>query len=83
MNVDSGAPLWAGKFDENFTDIFALHDKISERLVEALTLQLNVMNPNCLPSITLNNSEAYQNYLKGRSQWDRWTEEGQSQVPSE
>lgn len=40
VDVDSGAPLWADKFDEKFVDIFTLQDKISERLVEALTLHL-------------------------------------------
>ena len=39
INVRDGAPLWSGKFDERFTNIFAAQDAISERVAEALTLQ--------------------------------------------
>ncbi len=40
VSVADGAPLWAEKFDEDFTDIFAAEDLISARVAEALTPQI-------------------------------------------
>lgn len=31
LSTGDGRVLWSGKFDERFTDIFALQDSISER----------------------------------------------------
>jgi|SRR5436853_695230 len=76
VDVVTGAPLWADKFDEYFTDIFALHDKISERVTDALTIQLTNDERERLAKPQIRNSEAHQLYLKGRYQWNRWTEEG-------
>src|SRR2546423_2080614 len=36
VRVRDGAPLWATKLDENFTDIFTVEDSISEQVAEAL-----------------------------------------------
>src|SRR5882762_11439703 len=41
VSVTDGRSLWAGKFDENFTDIFAVEDSIAERVASALSLTLN------------------------------------------
>lgn len=76
INVETGAPLWADKFDEGFTDIFTLHDKISERLVDALTLQLTSDERKLLSKHHTRNAEAYQYYVRGRYQWNQWTEKG-------
>lgn len=32
--------MWAGTFDENFTDIFAVQDAIAEKVADALALRL-------------------------------------------
>src|SRR6266851_2068899 len=40
VSVSSEAPLWAEKFDESFTDIFAVEDSISEQVARALMLRL-------------------------------------------
>src|SRR5947199_1904638 len=40
LNVEDGTSLWADKFDEPFTNIFALQDSISERVAAALPLNL-------------------------------------------
>lgn len=76
VEVETGASLWADKFDESFTDIFTLHDTISERLISALTLQLTSDERKLLAKRQTRSSEAYQLYLKGRYQWNRWTEQG-------
>ncbi|HJQ32310.1 MAG TPA: serine/threonine-protein kinase, partial [Pyrinomonadaceae bacterium] len=36
VRTRDSAPLWAGKFDEKFTDFFAVEDSLSEQVVRAL-----------------------------------------------
>ncbi len=69
LNVSNGASLWAGTFDEEFTDIFALQDAISERVARALALKLSSEDKTRLLKHDTENTEAYQLYLKGRYYW--------------
>jgi TolB-like protein len=69
LNVSNGASLWAGTFDEEFTDIFALQDAISERVARALALKLSSEDKTRLRKHDTENTEAYQLYLKGRYYW--------------
>ncbi len=69
LNVSNGASLWAGTFDEEFTDIFALQDAISERVARALALELSSEDKGRLVKHDTENTEAYQLYLKGRYYW--------------
>ena len=43
VRVRDGIPLWAAKFDENFTDIFGVEDSISEQVARALRPDLPVL----------------------------------------
>jgi Tol biopolymer transport system component/TolB-like protein/tetratricopeptide (TPR) repeat protein len=36
VRTRDAAPLWAGKFDEQFTDFFAVEDSVSEQVAQAL-----------------------------------------------
>lgn len=76
VNLESGAPLWADKFDERFSDVFSLQDTISELVVEALTLELTNAQKSKLKKKHTKNSEAYRSYLQGRYLWSKWTEDG-------
>jgi len=69
LNARSGAALWAGTFDEEMADIFALQDAISERVVEALALELSSEDKTRLIKHDTENTKAYQLYLKGRYYW--------------
>ena len=57
-----GKQLWAGQFDEKWTDIFAVQDSISERVAAALKIRLEGRDKKRYTE----NVEAYQLYLKGR-----------------
>jgi TolB-like protein/DNA-binding winged helix-turn-helix (wHTH) protein/Tfp pilus assembly protein PilF len=74
VSVRDGAPLWAEKFDEQFTNIFAVQDRISEQAVRALTL--SSAGKELLTKRYTENSEAHQLYLKGRYFWNKRTVEG-------
>ena len=75
LRVQDGKQLWADKFDEKFTDIFALQDVISERVATALALQLTGSEQDRLTKRHTENAEAYQLYLKGRYFWNKRTGE--------
>jgi DNA-binding winged helix-turn-helix (wHTH) protein/tetratricopeptide (TPR) repeat protein len=65
VSVRDEAPLWAGKFDELFTDIFTVEDRISEQITRALTLKLTGEEHRRLVKHHTESAEAYQAYLKG------------------
>jgi len=69
LNVASGASLWAGTFDEEMTDIFVLQDTIAERVVRALSVELNKEDKRRLVRHHTQNTRAYEFYLKGRFHW--------------
>jgi TolB-like protein/Tfp pilus assembly protein PilF len=69
LNVSNGASLWAGTFDEEMTDIFALQDAISERVAQALSLELSKEDKTRLVKHYTQSTRAYQLYLKGRYYW--------------
>ena len=69
LNVSNGASLWAGTFDDEMTDIFALQDAISERVAQALSLELSKEDQSRLVKHYTQSTRAYQLYLKGRYYW--------------
>lgn len=73
VTVKDRTPVWAEKFDEQFTDIFAVQDRISEQVARALTLTLSSTERELLTKHHTENSDAYQLYLKGRYFWNKRT----------
>ncbi|HXI94222.1 MAG TPA: tetratricopeptide repeat protein [Blastocatellia bacterium] len=76
VSVSEERPLWAGKFDEMFTDIFAVEDSISEQVARALTLRLTGEERKLLGKRYTENTQAYELYLKGRYYWNKRTADG-------
>jgi DNA-binding winged helix-turn-helix (wHTH) protein/TolB-like protein len=62
LRTSDGKQLWTGQFDENFTDIFAVQDSISEKVAAALKIRLGSREKKHYTE----NVEAYQLYMKGR-----------------
>jgi TolB-like protein/DNA-binding winged helix-turn-helix (wHTH) protein len=75
VSVKDRSPLWAEKFDEKFTDIFAVQDSISERVVLALAVKLTGEERQRLAYHHTENAQAYEFYLKGRLFYRQWTED--------
>ena len=76
VRMRDGVPLWAAKFDENYTDIFSLEDSISEQVAQALVPRLTGEERELLLRHETENATAYQAYLKGRFFWNKFTNEG-------
>jgi DNA-binding winged helix-turn-helix (wHTH) protein/TolB-like protein/Tfp pilus assembly protein PilF len=75
VNVADAQPLWGARFDEKFTNIFALQDSIAEQVTRALELQLSGEEKRLLAKRYTDNTEAYQAYLRGRFYWSKWNRE--------
>jgi DNA-binding winged helix-turn-helix (wHTH) protein/TolB-like protein/Flp pilus assembly protein TadD len=76
VRVSDGATLWSGTFDELLPDIFSVQDSISQRVAEALALELTEAQRSLLTRRDTRDGEAYQLYLKGRFFWNKRTREG-------
>ena len=76
VRVEGGGALWAERFDEKYTDIFALQDSISERVVAALGPRLSRDEAARLTKHHTEDAEAYQLYVRGRYHWNRRTADG-------
>jgi TolB-like protein/DNA-binding winged helix-turn-helix (wHTH) protein/Flp pilus assembly protein TadD len=76
VNVSDGRSLWADRFDQKWTDIFAVQDTISEQIARALSLTVTPEEKDRLTRRDTSDIEAYQLYLWGRYFWNKSTAEG-------
>lgn len=74
--LEDGKSLWSGKFDEHFTDIFAVQDSISEQVAGALALRITGDERRHLRKRYTENTDAYQAYLMGIFFWNKRSKEG-------
>ncbi len=72
--TSDGAPLWADRFDEQFTHVFAVEDAIAEKVAQAMIRNLaGGADQKQITRRYTENNEAYQAYLKGRHFWNKRT----------
>jgi TolB-like protein/DNA-binding winged helix-turn-helix (wHTH) protein/Flp pilus assembly protein TadD len=76
VRTDNGATVWADRFDEKFTNIFAVQDQISERVASALALKLTGEEKQALSKRYTDNVQAYELYLKGLQHWSTFSQTG-------
>jgi TolB-like protein len=60
--------IWAGRFDRDLTDIFAVQDELTHEIVAALKLKLAVGEQHRLAQSRAVNAEAYEFFLRSREQ---------------
>ena len=66
VRVRDGTALWADQIDQGWTDIFAVQDRIAERIVGALAVRLSQAERSRLTRRDTENGEAYRLYTLGR-----------------
>ena len=76
LNVRDGTAVWAGQFDEEFTDVLRLEDAISSNVAEAIVPHLTGDERLRLAKRGTNDPQAHEAYLRGRFYWNTFTEEG-------
>ncbi len=75
-NVADGYHLWAETYDRYMTDILEIRSDISRKVADALKVQLGVKETQLLAKKPTENSEAYEVYLLGRFELNKFTEDG-------
>jgi len=74
VNVDNGYHLWSETYDRQLDDVFAIQDEISRAIVEALKIRLVGADAHLV--VPTKNLDAYTTYLKGRYNFNKFTEQG-------
>ena len=66
IDTDSGAHIWADRFDRDLTDIFAVQDELTQKIITALKVKLTPEQKDRLVRKTTIDVEAYNFFLRGR-----------------
>jgi TolB-like protein/Flp pilus assembly protein TadD len=75
LDVRAGTTLWAGQFDEKFTDVLRLEDAITSQVAEAIVPRLTTEERSRLAKRGTESPEAYEAYLRGRYHWNTFGED--------
>ncbi|MBX3283419.1 MAG: protein kinase [Acidobacteria bacterium] len=73
LEVEKGAAIWAGHFDESTKEILDLEDAVSENVVKVLTPKLTGAEKRRLARRETNDPRAHDAYLRGRFYWNHFT----------
>jgi DNA-binding winged helix-turn-helix (wHTH) protein/Flp pilus assembly protein TadD len=68
-----GGALWAEHFDEEVSHLFAVEDRVAERVATALVAELSAEERRRLGRHPTDSLEAYQAYCRGRYFWGRFS----------
>ena len=73
LRTSDGVSLWADRFDMRMADIFTIQDTISQQVASRLQLKLSAEQQSRLGKRYTSNPEAYEYYVKGRTNFERVT----------
>ena len=76
LQIADGKPIWTRQFDEQWTNIFAVQDAISQRVAGDLMGELTGEEHGELARNYTTDPEAYQLFLIGRYHWNKRSGEG-------
>jgi len=74
-DVKRGSQMWGKRFQEKFSDAFAVQEGIAREISQSLRLKLTGEEEKRLARRYTENPEAYDLYLKGRYYWNKRTGE--------
>lgn len=72
LDVQTGDILWSDRVDAEGNDILALQDGIAQRILEGLRLELTDLEAEKLGRRATDNTEAWEEYLRGRDNFGRF-----------
>jgi adenylate cyclase len=76
IEAASGAHIWAGRFDREMDDVFALQDELAQAVVSAVEPNLRLAEFARKKAIPTENLDAYDLYLRALSELDPITKDG-------
>lgn len=80
VNIQDESTVWAEKYDESFTDIFAIQDSISERVTSALEVKLSRNEQTQMNKRETENLTAYQLFTRALFYMHRYTPQDTKQA---
>lgn len=75
-SVKDGSQIWGEQFNRKMTDLLSLQSEISSAISQKLRLKLTGQEQKLMVKQYTKDSAAYQLYLKGRYEWNKFTAEG-------
>ena len=75
VDMETGANIWAERYDGDNSDVLALQDVVRTRIVEALKIRLTPEEEERLSRPITENAEAYDAYLRARQQESFFTQD--------
>ncbi len=75
IDARSGGHIWAERYDGSLADVFRLQDKVSEKIVEALSINLGAVERAALTRPDTTSAEAHDAFLKGWQYYVKTTAE--------
>jgi serine/threonine protein kinase/Tfp pilus assembly protein PilF len=76
VDTQTESQLWGEQFRQKVSDIQTVQEEIAWQISEALRLKLTGEQKKKLRKRQTVSPEAYQEYLRGRYNWNNWTPEG-------
>ncbi len=67
--------IWAQTYERDLGDVLVLQDELARAVVNEVNIHLSPEQRGRLANARPVNPEAYEAYLKGRYEWNEWTEE--------
>ncbi len=75
VDAKTGRHLWAARYDRELTEVFALQDEVTAKIVSALAVKLTVGERERLSRAAVTSPEAYDTLLRGLELLRRFTRE--------
>lgn len=80
IDASNGINVWADRFDAEFSDMFAIQDKVVERIVSSLEIRLSEQEKNRIAAVYTDSIVAYDYFLQGWQYFWRYTREDNKQA---
>ncbi len=74
VDVAQGTQLWAGHYNRKPTELMKIQEEIAREIADALRVRLSAGRQRPLSGTS--NPEAYQLYLRGRFNYEKWSRSG-------
>jgi len=75
VDATTDAQLWAEKYSGTLEDVFAIQERLSRTIVEALKLRLSPEEDRSIGERPIGDLRAYECYLRARVEMWRWSED--------
>ena len=66
VDAESGAHIWADRFDRDLTDIFAVQDELTQEIIAALKIKLSAVEKVLIAGSGTKNVDAHDCVMRGR-----------------